>query len=723
MKSQTAIIYDDIEACVDQIIATVGKHVSVGLPLGVAKPVHLVNALYRRAKQDPSMKLSFITAISLEKPAGNSDLEKRFIGPLAKRMFSGVPDLDYMTDLRRNCLADNVEVTEFYFKPASFLNHKLAQQNHMSTNYTHAPRDVLNYGVNVVTQLVAKREVDGGVKYSLGSNSDMYLDMLPMIKQKEAETGKKVLVIGQVNNKMPFMYNEAEVESDGFDMVIDNPTYDHRLFNTPNQPVSVVDHMIGLNASAMIKDGGTLQIGIGSLGDAIVNATIMRHEHNSSYRAALRDLDLETKFPVIKQDGGKDTFKEGLYGNTEMFVHGYMSLYKAGILKRKVYDNLYVQQLINEKLISDKVTPEALRELIHRKAVRLILTEEDVAMLKKFGFFKEAVEWEKDALHIDGKSFSTDVRDEANLEQIIQHCLGDELKSGIVLHGAFFLGPESFYEDLHNMTEAQRRELSMSAVSYTNGLFGQMEQKNAQRRKARYVNTCMKMTLLGAAASDGLENGQVVSGVGGQYNFVAMAHEEPDARSILLLKSTHESKKGLESNIVFNYGYVTIPRHLKDIVITEYGIADLRGKCDCTVVKELINIADSRFQDELLAEAKKRGKLDADYQIPEQFRHNLPERLEAIHAKYHALGCFEAFPFGCDLTEEELTLGEALKSIKRKSTHKVELAKTLWNGLTLKEMPKQGEALMARLGLDHPDNWKQKLMQRLILGELYPKAK
>jgi hypothetical protein len=61
-------------------------------------------------------------------------------------------------------------------------------------------------------------------------------------------------------------------------------------------------------------------------------------------------------------------------------------------------------------------------------------------------------------------------------------------------------------------------------------------------RKARFMNTTMKVTLLGAAASDALESGQVVSGVGGQYNFVAMAHALPDARSILMLRATHDNK-------------------------------------------------------------------------------------------------------------------------------------------------------------------------------------
>jgi hypothetical protein len=59
-------------------------------------------------------------------------------------------------------------------------------------------------------------------------------------------------------------------------------------------------------------------------------------------------------------------------------------------------------------------------------------------------------------------------------------------------------------------------------------------------RDARFINICMKATLFGAAAPTASRTGRVVSGVGGQYNFVAMAHELAGARSILLLRSTRE---------------------------------------------------------------------------------------------------------------------------------------------------------------------------------------
>ena len=121
----------------------------------------------------------------------------------------------------------------------------------------------------------------------------------------------------------------------------------------------------------------------------------------------------------------------------------------------------------------------------------------------------------------------------------------------------------------------------------------------------------------------------MVSGVGGQYNFVAMAHALPDARSILILRACHETAHGPVSNIVWQYGHCTIPRHLRDLVVTEYGVADLRGQCDAEIIKRPLRIADSRFQSELVAAAKAHGKLEADWQLPESWRHNTPEALDA----------------------------------------------------------------------------------------------
>ena len=139
----------------------------------------------------------------------------------------------------------------------------------------------------------------------------------------------------------------------------------------------------------------------------------------------------------------------------------------------------------------------------------------------------------------------------------------------------------------------------MMPVSFTNELYGDEAAKRRARVDARFVNNAMMATLMGAAISDGLENGQVVSGVGGQYNFVAQAFALQGARSILTLEATRQAGARTQSNIRWSYGHETIPRHLRDVFVTEYGVADLRGKSDADVIAAMLQVADSRFQDEL----------------------------------------------------------------------------------------------------------------------------
>ncbi len=167
----------------------------------------------------------------------------------------------------------------------------------------------------------------------------------------------------------------------------------------------------------------------------------------------------------------------------------------------------------------------------------------------------------------------------------------------------------------------------MMPVSFTNELYGDEEAKRRARLDARFVNNAMMATLMGAVISDGLENGQVVSGVGGQYNFVAQAFALQGARSILTVEATRRAGAGTQSNIRWSYGHETIPRHLRDVIVTEYGVADLRGKSDADVIAAMLQVADSRFQVELARQAKDAGKLPKDFEIPAAHRDNHPERI------------------------------------------------------------------------------------------------
>ena len=141
--------------CVEAIIQKVGPKLVVGAPLGIGKPNHLVNTLYRRVARDSSLHLRLVTALSLERPKAKSELERRFLDPFAARVFGDYPELEYMRDLRDGRLAPNVELSEFYFKSGSMLGIPAAQQHYISSNYTHVARDMLAAGANVVLQAVA----------------------------------------------------------------------------------------------------------------------------------------------------------------------------------------------------------------------------------------------------------------------------------------------------------------------------------------------------------------------------------------------------------------------------------------------------------------------------------------------------------------------------------------------------------------------------------------
>ncbi len=715
------VIHNDVEKCVDAIIEKVGKDIKFGMPLGLGKPVHLINALYKRAKADPSINLVIATALSLEKPGANAGLEAKFMGPFVERLYGDIPDLEYMKDLRKKALPSNVEVTEFFFKAGSFLKDDKQQQNYICTNYTHAVRELVNLGVNAVSQIVAKKEINGEPRYSLSCNPDTSLDLVPILRELE-QKGKKVAVIAEVNNYLPFMVNHAEVGEDEFDLILENPSYEYPLFGAPNMAITPADHMIGFNASTLLRDNGTLQVGIGSLGSALVYSAIMRHKNNDAYNELMDELSLEERFPVISEIGGRDTFSKGLYGCSEMMVDGFMHLYKAGILKREVFDNIDIQTLLNEGKITHDISLSTLDALIEQDVLHTSLRAKDVTFLKQYGIFKQDVEFKGGSLLVGGQTIDTRLDDEENRKLIAEHCLGEKLQGGIVMHGGFFIGPQSFYEDLRALSEEENKKFCMTSVRFINHLFdhefGNQKLKVAQRQDARFINSTMMYTLNGAAVSDGLENGKVVSGVGGQYNFVAMAHEIEDARSILKLKSYRETPTGPKSNIIFNYGHCTIPRHLRDIVITEYGVADLLSKQDQDVYIELIKVADSRFQDDLLAQAKAAGKVCKDYQLPEAYRHNTPENLMNMVNKYKAKGFFDPFPFGCDFTEEELKIGKALKGLKSKTATRSGLLKCMWEAFKVKYVPEEFSPLMRRMDMENPVNFKEKLEQKLLVSEL-----
>ena len=606
-------LFSDPEAIAEDIIRDVGTRLVVGLPLGLGKANHIVNALYARAAADRSIDLTFFSALTLEKPKPGNLLEARFIGPVIDRLFGGYPDLAYVEPLRKGELPSNIRVIEFFFLAGRWLHVPYAQQHYVSANYTHAVPYLLTEGLNVVTQLVAKRVVDGVTRYSLSCNTDTTLDVL----RARAEGRASFKLIGQVNSELPFMPGAGDLPGEEFSAVLDGAKVDFPLFAPPAEPITDTKYAIGLHSAGLVRDGGTLQIGIGQVGDALAQSLILRHRDASRYMEILKRLAPATELATL-QTG---PFAKGLYGLSEMVTEAFVGLIEAGILKREV--------------------------------------------------------------------------------------------DGAILHGAFFLGPKSFYRALREMTPQQLARVQMMPVSFTNELYGDEETKRAARLDARFVNSAMMATLLGGAISDGLEGGRVVSGVGGQYNFVAQAFALSGARSILALDATRQGRAKAQSNIRWIYGHETIPRHLRDVFVTEYGVADLRGKSDADVIAAMLSVADSRFQDELARAAKDTGKLPKGYQIPTACRENLPERVARALKPAREAGLLPSFPFGSDFTDVEQRLIPALQTLQDAQHTPLRLAGLLWQGLA-RTPDAAAEQCLARLGLDRPKTLTERLYRALV---------
>ncbi|OBA85712.1 4-hydroxybutyrate CoA-transferase [Mycobacteriaceae bacterium 1482268.1] len=121
------------------------------------------------------------------------------------------------------------------------------------------------------------------------------------------------------------------------------------------------------------------------------------------------------------------------------------------------------------------------------------------------------------------------------------------------------------------------------------------------------INGALAIDVHGQVVADTIDGGQF-SGIGGAEDFVAGAGLELSDRSLICLPSTFEKDGQLRSRIVPWFGpgaVITTPRHQVDVIITEYGAAELEGKTVRERGEALAAIAHPQFRDELLAAAQR----------------------------------------------------------------------------------------------------------------------
>lgn len=158
---------------------------------------------------------------------------------------------------------------------------------------------------------------------------------------------------------------------------------------------------------------------------------------------------------------------------------------------------------------------------------------------------------------------------------------------------AFAWGTKELYEYIND-----NPMVDLLPVNYVNDPFNIARNENMVS-----VNTALEIDLTGQVCSETLK-GKQYSGTGGAWDFAYGAYHAQNGRGIIALQST--AKGGSISRIVSTLtpgSVVSIPRNIVDIVVTEYGIAHLRGKSVRQRVEELISVAHPDFRAELRRQA------------------------------------------------------------------------------------------------------------------------
>jgi acyl-CoA hydrolase len=139
-------------------------------------------------------------------------------------------------------------------------------------------------------------------------------------------------------------------------------------------------------------------------------------------------------------------------------------------------------------------------------------------------------------------------------------------------------------------------------VSYTND-----PKKIAANDQAVSINGCIEVDLFGQVSSESAGLRQI-SGTGGQFDFHFGSYHSKDGKSFVCMNSTRTDKHGKRHSTirpVFELGtIVTLPRTVTHNVVTEYGIAMLKGKSTWERAEALISIAHPDFRDSLIEQAK-----------------------------------------------------------------------------------------------------------------------
>lgn len=174
-----------------------------------------------------------------------------------------------------------------------------------------------------------------------------------------------------------------------------------------------------------------------------------------------------------------------------------------------------------------------------------------------------------------------------------------KLNNRTKLVGTFALGTVRLYDFLH-----ENGAVELWPVRYVND-----PRRIAQEANFCSINATLSVDLLGQCASETID-GRYYSGSGGQADFARGAMYSPGGQGFIVLRST--AQHGEVSRIVAQLPageVITTQKNTVDKVVTEYGVAELRGRSVRERAQALISIAHPGFRDELTTAARALGYL------------------------------------------------------------------------------------------------------------------
>ena len=248
-------LFSDPEAVVEDIIRDVGTDLVVGLPLGLGKANHIVNALYARAVADRSIRLTFFSALTLEKPRPSNLLERRFISPVIERLFGAIRILPMLIALRANAIATQCPGDRVLLPGGKVVACPVcAAELHLRKLH---PRVVLSACARAQCRHATGGQARGRRRRPLQ----------PELQHRHharcpagTRRGPRVVQAdrpGRIPNCLSCPV-PGDLPGEEFSAILESPETEFPLFAPPSEPITDTKYAIGLHAAGLVRDGGTL---------------------------------------------------------------------------------------------------------------------------------------------------------------------------------------------------------------------------------------------------------------------------------------------------------------------------------------------------------------------------------------------------------------------------------------------------------------------------------